>query len=141
MIKTGLHPPLRKNIAFALCAMLLAFESAAQDVRWADWGMGREVASGKMVKWTVNKSGHIYLNNARNGWGWSRCKQPAKFHGLHVAAFGSKAYVASDTGRVVAYSKHPTSGACQLGPELRRTPVLVRDLAFDGTSLFMLGED
>jgi hypothetical protein len=135
------HRSLRATtVVTALCG-IYSFADAAAEISWADWGLGREIASGKMVKWTVNKDGAIYLNNARNGWGWTRCKQKPGFHGLHVAAFGSKAFVASDKRRVVFYSKQAKTGACQLRQELKLAPVLVRDLAFDGHILVMVGED
>ena len=85
------HKNLRRLSAVsALTTTLCSFGAlaSAAEISWADWGLGREVASGKMVKWTINKDGAIYLNNARNGWGWTRCKQKKGFRGLHVAAFG-----------------------------------------------------
>ena len=145
LILTGSSPSFcRRAATVANCPLryLDTFAAAAAGISWADWGLGREVASGKMVKWTVNKDGAIYLNNARNGWGWTRCKQKPGFRGLHVAAFGSKAFVASDKRRVVFYSKQAKTGACQLRQEFKRStgPGPRSGLRWSGM-LVMVGED
>ena len=54
-----IHKNLRRLSAVsAVTTALCSFGTlaTAAGISWADWGLGREVASGKMVKWTVNKA-------------------------------------------------------------------------------------
>lgn len=118
-----------------------AAPASAANIRWEGWGKGREVAAGKMVKWSINKSGQLYMNFVRSGSGWTECPRPNNFYATKVAAHGSQGLAASDNRRVIVYDRNLSNGRCEATSELAEAPVLVRDLAYDGQTPYMLGED